>query len=200
MARTSRQKPIRSAPAVFAWLERSRAQAFRARPVRPPADQDAAAVLAELPQLGLLIRDAELRGVLGAACRAQAAVVASGLLDRDRADQPGQRDVQPHAVELLVRRVAVKPRQASDRDRPVEAEFVPGADRLERRLLVENRAVAPGYSSFGPNLLLRLRIGSKAAVSRPRDRRTGWRYAAPGAGGGRYRRLLAVGAVDSRFK
>ena len=27
-----------SAPLVFAWLERSRAQAFRVRPVRPPAD------------------------------------------------------------------------------------------------------------------------------------------------------------------
>jgi tetratricopeptide (TPR) repeat protein len=51
-----------SAPAVFAWLERSRAQAFRARPVRPPADQEAAAVLAELRQLGQLIRDAELNG------------------------------------------------------------------------------------------------------------------------------------------
>lgn len=51
-----------SAPAVFAWLERSRAQAFRARPVRPPADQEAAAVLAELRALGLMIRQAELSG------------------------------------------------------------------------------------------------------------------------------------------
>jgi hypothetical protein len=51
-----------SAPAVFAWLERSRAQAFRARPVRPPAEKEAAAVLAELRQLGLMIRAAELRG------------------------------------------------------------------------------------------------------------------------------------------
>ena len=51
-----------SAPLVFAWLERSRAQAFRVRPVRPPADPQAAAVLAELRQLGLLIREAELNG------------------------------------------------------------------------------------------------------------------------------------------
>jgi tetratricopeptide (TPR) repeat protein len=51
-----------SAPLVFGWLERSRAQAFRVRPVRPPADPQAAAVLAELRQLGLLIRDAELTG------------------------------------------------------------------------------------------------------------------------------------------
>ncbi len=51
-----------SAPLVFAWLERSRAQAFRVRPVRPPADPGAAAVLAELRQLGYLIRHAELSG------------------------------------------------------------------------------------------------------------------------------------------
>jgi CHAT domain-containing protein len=51
-----------SAPLVFAWLERSRAQAFRARPVRPPADPQAATILAELRQLSYLIRDAELNG------------------------------------------------------------------------------------------------------------------------------------------
>ena len=47
---------------VFWWLERSRAQAFRIHPVRPPADAEAAAVLAELRQLGFLIRTAELSG------------------------------------------------------------------------------------------------------------------------------------------
>jgi hypothetical protein len=47
---------------VFSWLERSRAQSFRVRPVRPPADPEAAAVLAELRQLGFLIRTAELGG------------------------------------------------------------------------------------------------------------------------------------------
>jgi hypothetical protein len=51
-----------SAALVFAWLERSRAQAFRVRPVRPPADARAAAVLAELRQLSHLIRKAELNG------------------------------------------------------------------------------------------------------------------------------------------
>jgi tetratricopeptide (TPR) repeat protein len=51
-----------SAPTVFAWLERSRAQAFRVRPVRPPADPQAAGVLAELRQLTRRIREAELAG------------------------------------------------------------------------------------------------------------------------------------------
>lgn len=47
---------------VFAWLELSRAQAFRVRPVRPPEDPDEAAILAELRQLSVLIRTAELNG------------------------------------------------------------------------------------------------------------------------------------------
>ena len=51
-----------SASLVFAWLERSRAQAFRVRPVRPPADPEVAGVLAELRQLMRLIRTAELNG------------------------------------------------------------------------------------------------------------------------------------------
>jgi tetratricopeptide (TPR) repeat protein len=51
-----------SARQVFSWLERSRAQAFRIHPVRPPDDPEAAAVLAELRQLSFLIRAAELSG------------------------------------------------------------------------------------------------------------------------------------------
>jgi len=51
-----------SPPMVFAWLELSRAQAFRVRPVRPPADPEAAAILAELRQLSLVLREAELAG------------------------------------------------------------------------------------------------------------------------------------------
>ncbi len=51
-----------SASLVFAWLERSRAQTFRVRPVRPPAEPQTAAVLAELRQLSYLIRNAELAG------------------------------------------------------------------------------------------------------------------------------------------
>jgi tetratricopeptide (TPR) repeat protein len=49
-------------PQVLAWLERSRAQAFRVRPVRPPDDPGEAAILAELRQLSVLIRTAELNG------------------------------------------------------------------------------------------------------------------------------------------
>ena len=68
----------KSAPLVFAWLERSRAQAFRARPVLPPADPQAASTLAELRQLGHLIRTAELNG-----SRDQAAIVRHARLQRE---------------------------------------------------------------------------------------------------------------------
>lgn len=47
---------------VFSWLERSRAQAFRVKPVRPPSDPEEADVLAELRQLSTMIRNAELNG------------------------------------------------------------------------------------------------------------------------------------------
>jgi tetratricopeptide (TPR) repeat protein len=62
-----------SARQVFAWLERSRAQAFRVRPVRPPADPEEAAVLAELRQLSSLIRTAELNGAPDPSCLARRA-------------------------------------------------------------------------------------------------------------------------------
>jgi hypothetical protein len=51
-----------SARQIFTWTERSRAQSFRLHPVRPPADTEAAAALAELRQLAFLIRAAELSG------------------------------------------------------------------------------------------------------------------------------------------
>lgn len=51
-----------SARLVFAWLERSRAQSFRIRPVRPPADPHTAAAVAELRQLEYITRRAQLTG------------------------------------------------------------------------------------------------------------------------------------------
>jgi tetratricopeptide (TPR) repeat protein len=71
-----------SAPLVFAWLERSRAQAFRVRPVRPPADPRAAADLAELRQLSYLIRQAELNGHRDPAAIARRAELQRGIRER----------------------------------------------------------------------------------------------------------------------
>lgn len=51
-----------SAPVVFAWLERCKAQAFRAHPVRPPEDAETADALAELRSSALKARAAELAG------------------------------------------------------------------------------------------------------------------------------------------
>ncbi|MEV4318934.1 CHAT domain-containing protein [Actinocrispum sp. NPDC049592] len=47
---------------VFGWLERSRAQAFRFQPVRPPTDEVTMEAVAELRQLAHQVRVAELEG------------------------------------------------------------------------------------------------------------------------------------------
>jgi tetratricopeptide (TPR) repeat protein len=47
---------------VFAWSERSRGQAFRVKPVRPPTDPATAEAVAELRHLHRLIREAEIVG------------------------------------------------------------------------------------------------------------------------------------------
>jgi len=52
----------RSPRLVFSWSERSRAQAFRIRPVRPEADAETVDAVAELRQLHKLLREAELEG------------------------------------------------------------------------------------------------------------------------------------------
>ncbi len=103
-----------SAPLVFAWLERSRAQAFRVRPVRPPADPQAAAVLAELRQLSRLIRSAELSGHRDPAAIARRAELqreirerswqAGGLRRGHRAGQPrrGERGPRRSSGQSLV--------------------------------------------------------------------------------------------------
>ncbi|MGH3415000.1 MAG: CHAT domain-containing protein [Actinocrinis sp.] len=51
-----------SVRSIFAWSERSRAQAFRLRPVRPPHDPGTAAALAEFRRLDEILRTTELAG------------------------------------------------------------------------------------------------------------------------------------------
>ena len=72
-----------SAPLVFAWLERSRAQAFGVRPVHPPADPQAAATLAELRQLSFLIREAELAGTRDPALASRQAALQREIREHD---------------------------------------------------------------------------------------------------------------------
>src|SRR5437763_2526616 len=72
-----------SAPLVFAWLERSRAQAFRVSPVRPPADPQAEALLAELRQLSYLIREAEVNGSRDPAMAARHAELRRAIKEHD---------------------------------------------------------------------------------------------------------------------
>jgi tetratricopeptide (TPR) repeat protein len=85
-----------SAPLVFAWLERSRAQALRAKPVRPVADPQAAEVLAELRQLSYLIRGAELNGH-----RDPAAISRRAALQREIRERSWQADGLGEAAERV---------------------------------------------------------------------------------------------------
>jgi tetratricopeptide (TPR) repeat protein len=90
-----------SAPLVFAWLERSRAQAFRVRPVRPPADPQAAADLAELRQLSYLIRQAELDGHRDPAAISRHAELQRGIRERSwQAGGPGEAFAQASPGEV----------------------------------------------------------------------------------------------------
>jgi CHAT domain-containing protein len=116
-----------SAPLVFAWLERSRAQAFRARPVRPPADPQAAEILAELRQLGLRIRDAELTGQRDPAATARRAELQREIRERSwQASAPGATAAQASATQV---------REALDRSGQCLASIVAAGGRLHAVLL-----------------------------------------------------------------
>jgi CHAT domain-containing protein len=91
----------RSAPMVFAWLERSRAQAFRVAPVRPPPDPQTASVLAEVRQLSHLIRTAELAGRRDTASIARRAELQRTLRERSwQANGPGKITAQAGLSEV----------------------------------------------------------------------------------------------------
>lgn len=86
-----------SARVVFAWLERSRAQAFRATPVRPPPDPHTAAALAALRQLSHRIRTAEVAGHRDTASITRRAELQRTLRERSwHAGGPGK--VTPQAT------------------------------------------------------------------------------------------------------
>jgi tetratricopeptide (TPR) repeat protein len=77
---------------VFVWLERSRAQSFRARPVRPPADPLTAEAVAKLRQLARTAREAELAGRPDPALRRRCAELERTIRARGwRVDGDGQR-------------------------------------------------------------------------------------------------------------
>ncbi|HLK02202.1 MAG TPA: hypothetical protein VKU39_20155, partial [Streptosporangiaceae bacterium] len=96
-----------SASLVFSWLERSRAQAFRARPVRPPPDPRDAEILAELRQLSRLIRDAELHGLRDPASIARRAELQREVREHSwQATGPGEESSQVSLAQIseLLRR------------------------------------------------------------------------------------------------
>jgi len=96
-----------SASQVFAWLERSRAQAFRARPVRPPPDPRAAEVVAELRRLSSVIRTAELSGRPDPAAKSKRAALQREIREHSwQAAGPGGRGQNRAAGQATRREIA----------------------------------------------------------------------------------------------
>jgi tetratricopeptide (TPR) repeat protein len=71
-----------SAVRVYSWLERSRAQSFRATPVRPPQDRHTLDAVAELRHLAREVRAAELAGTALPAARRRCAELERGIRAR----------------------------------------------------------------------------------------------------------------------
>ncbi len=81
---------------VFSWLERSRAQSFRARPVRPPVDARTTDIVAELRHLAGEIRAAELEGRRDPAARRRCAELERAVRAHGwQADGAGERADTP---------------------------------------------------------------------------------------------------------
>jgi tetratricopeptide (TPR) repeat protein len=76
---------------VYAWSERTRAQAFRIRPVRPPADPEVAEAVAELRALRGQLRAAELAGQRDPAAQRRCAELERRITERGwQVRGPGQ--------------------------------------------------------------------------------------------------------------
>ena len=93
--------------AIFAWSERSRAQAFRVRPVQPPHDPVTAAAIAEYRRLDELLRTCALRGKSDPQARQRHAALQRQLRERSwtaaGADDPGaatRADTDPGGADL----------------------------------------------------------------------------------------------------
>ena len=68
---------------VYRWSERARAQALLLAPVLPPADPEAAAIIEELRQVHIGLRQAELSGRPTAGLRARRAALQRALRERE---------------------------------------------------------------------------------------------------------------------
>jgi hypothetical protein len=97
------------APAqVFSWLERSRAQAFRVQQVRPHADADTVALVAELRQLATVARGAELGGRRDLAAERRCVELEREIRARDwQRDGTGQHRTQAQLPEVMAELGAV---------------------------------------------------------------------------------------------
>lgn len=137
---TALERPV---PAqVFRWLERSRAQAFGLRQVRPPSDPAIADAVAELRQLDRVVREAELAGRPDAVARRRCAELARTVRAHGwQAGGEGQRhaaaDLGAVAAEL-------------DRRDTALASFLVHDARLLAVLVVDGRATLHRLTEWSP--------------------------------------------------
>ena len=105
-----------SVHSIFAWSERSRGQAFRVRPVRPPEDPGTAAAVAEFRHLDEILRTAELSGRSDPPARQRHAALqrqlreqswkAAGTLPAPRADTARRGSASPITLSETAGRLA----------------------------------------------------------------------------------------------
>jgi CHAT domain-containing protein len=105
-----------SVRSIFAWSERSRGQAFRVRPVRPPEDPATAAAVAEFRHLDEVLRTAELSGRSDPSARQRHAALqrqlreqswkTAGALPARRADSARRSGAAPTTLSETARRLA----------------------------------------------------------------------------------------------
>lgn len=84
-----------SARSIFTWSERSRAQAFRVRPVQPPDDPVTAGAIAEYRHLDELLRTSALRGKPDPAARQRHAALQRQLRERSWAASAADTTTRP---------------------------------------------------------------------------------------------------------
>ncbi|MBW4718529.1 CHAT domain-containing protein [Saccharothrix sp. SC076] len=145
---------------VYRWLERSRAQAFRFPPVRTPADEHTVDAVAELRQLSLDVRAAELRGA-----QDQEALRRARQLEREirakgwRTDGAGERHVEVGFAEVKA--------ELADAD-SVMVIFLASGDRLLAEVIGADRAELLGLGETATvfEAIARLRSDLDAACGR----------------------------------
>ncbi|MFC0067959.1 CHAT domain-containing protein [Umezawaea endophytica] len=145
-------------PAVFAWAERSRAQAFLMSPAHPPADTETSDAVAELRQLATVVRAAELAGRRDAEAARRCAELEHTIRARGWQAQGDGEQTGPHSLHEV----------AAELGDAVLVSFLPSDGRLLGLVVVDgtSRMVACGDLAAIAETVARLRSDLDALCGR----------------------------------